>query len=258
MLALALVVLVVEGYFVYRWYDRYYRSDTVPEAASASASAFAGTMPEGMTSEGTMPEGTVPEETAPEEADAVGDVPSKTNDAETAFTHIATDENSRGDYTYLSDPAIDGDPDAVVLVVSSEDAGSAGYGRNVGVWYDFVDRRRWAIFNQDRAAVPAGSTFRVVVPPASESFVHRAEPVNTVGNITYLNDPLTDGRPGAVVSVTQNWNPGGGVGVYNDHPVGVLYDEDVQKWAVYNLDGAPMPEGVAFNLAVSGDGQGTR
>jgi hypothetical protein len=40
------------------------------------------------------------------------------------------------------------------------------------------------------------------------------------------------------------------VGVYNDHPVGVLYDEDSEKWAVRNLDGAPMPAGAAFNVAV--------
>jgi hypothetical protein len=53
------------------------------------------------------------------------------------------------------------------------------------------------------------------------------------------------------VSVTQNWNPGGGRGVYNNHPVGVLYDEGVEKWAVYNRGGAPMPDGAAFNIAVS-------
>ena len=34
---------------------------------------------------------------------------------EAAFVHAATDGNSRGDYTYLSHPRIDGDPDAVVL-----------------------------------------------------------------------------------------------------------------------------------------------
>ena len=54
------------------------------------------------------------------------------------------------------------------------------------------------------------------------------------------------------MSVTQNWNPGGGPGVYNDHPVGLLYDEDVQKWAIENRDGARMPDGAAFNVAVSG------
>ena len=53
------------------------------------------------------------------------------------------------------------------------------------------------------------------------------------------------------MSVTQNWNPGGGGGVYNDHPVGALYDEGSGRWAVRNLDGAPMPAGDAFNVAVT-------
>lgn len=173
---------------------------------------------------------------------------------EVSFVHDATDANSRGDYTYLDDPATNGDPNAVVLAVLSSDRGSAGaaadYGHNIGVWYEPV-ARKWAIFNQDRAAVPAGTTFEVVVPPASTTFIHRAELLNTVGRYTYLDDPLTNGRPDADVEITQNWNPGGGGGIYNDHPVGTVYDEDVQQWAIYNLDGVTIPEGAAFNVAVS-------
>ena len=170
-----------------------------------------------------------------------------------SFAHTATDENSRGDYTYLSDPSINGDPNAIVLVERAPERGSAdegAYDHNIGVWYDFrVDSEKWAIFNQDQAVMPAGAAFRVVLPPASE------------GNITYLDDPLTNGEPDVVLAVTQNWNPGGGVGdygVYNDHPVGFLYDEDVERWAVYNRDDAPMPDGSAFNVAVSGGGDGAR
>jgi hypothetical protein len=92
----------------------------------------------------------------------------------------------------------------------------------------------------------------VTIPPASEKFVHHAELNNAVGNSTYLDDPLTNGNPDAVLSITQNWNPGGSTGVYNNHPTGVLYDKDVKKWAIYNRDDAPMPDGAAFNVAVSG------
>jgi hypothetical protein len=174
---------------------------------------------------------------------------------ETAFTHTATNENSRGDYTYISDPAIDGDPDAIVLVVRStdrQDAKGATYAHNIGVWYEGAHEKRWAIFNQDRAVVPAGTTFEVTVPPASEAFVHFAAPLNTVGDRTYLDNPLTNGEPDAVPAIVQNWNPGGGRGVYNDHPIGVVYDADRKRWAIYNKNGAPIPDGVAFNIAVSG------
>ena len=176
------------------------------------------------------------------------------NAGETAYVHAATDANSRGDYTYLSHPRTNGDPDAVVLAKPSpgrEGDGKVAYGHNIGVWYE-PEKKKWAIFNQDLTAVPAGSAFEVVVPPADRGFVHRAAPPNTVGNATYLDDPLTNGKAEADVSVTPNWNPGGGNGVYNDHPVGVLYDEDVGKWLVYNEDDSRMPEGAAFNVAVSG------
>src|SRR3712207_8294586 len=40
------------------------------------------------------------------------------------------------------------------------------------------------------------------------------------------------------------WEAGG---VNNARPVGVWYDADRERWAIYNQDQAPMPEGVAFN-----------
>jgi hypothetical protein len=172
----------------------------------------------------------------------------------TVFTHTATDANSRDYYTYISDPAIDGDPNVVVLVVPSTDRGNDGdatYDHNIGVWYEGVNEKEWAIYNQDRAAISAGATFEVIIPPASETFVHYAKLDNTEGNSTYLDNPLTNGEPDVVLAVTQDWNPGGGRGVYNDHPIGVLYDADIRKWAICNRGGAPMPDGAAFNIAVS-------
>ncbi len=160
-LVAALLVLVVEGVLLIRYYDRYYGSDDASGTASGTPSGSAPAF------EATMPEETMPEGTAPEQTTATGDVPSDESGAEeTAFAHTTTDENSRGDYTYLSDPAIDGDPDAVVMVSGPTARGSDGgatYGHNVGVWFE-PEARKWAIFNQDRTAVPAGAAFRVVLP----------------------------------------------------------------------------------------------
>lgn len=224
-LAVALVVLVVEGVFVYRWYERYYGNDAAVYSASAGNPAVQDTV-ERAGSKAVRDDG---------EADS----------GETTFAHTATDESSSANSTYLSHPDLDGNPNAVVL------AKAPGYGHNKGVWYDSAGAKRWAIFNQDRAAMSTGTNFEVTIPPDSESFVHRAEPANIYGNVTYLDNPLTNGKPDASLSYTQNWNPGGGAGVYNDHPVGVAYDADVQKWALYNTDGAPIPDGAAFNVAVS-------
>jgi sortase A len=93
-----------------------------------------------------------------------------------------------------------------------------------------------------------------VVPYANgpEKIVHRAESGNLDENSTYLDDPIINGKPGAILSVTQNWNPGGGGGTYNDHPVEARYDTGRHQWAIYNTDGSAMPDGAAFNVAVSG------
>ena len=95
-----------------------------------------------------------------------------------------------------------------------------------------------------------GSSFDVHVLSGG-AFVHRATGENTAEDgATYLNDPLTNANPDAALSVTQNWNPGGVGGTYNDHPVGVRYDAEVRQWVIFNEDGAEVPEGAAFNVTV--------
>jgi uncharacterized membrane protein len=82
------------------------------------------------------------------------------------------------------------------------------------------------------------------------AFVHTSTDDNISANSTYLDHPLLNGNPDAVVYVTQNWNPSGSGGTYNDHPVGVWYDVSRKKWAVFNQDRAEMPRDTSFNVAV--------
>jgi hypothetical protein len=175
-----------------------------------------------------------------------------------SFVHRATDENSRGDYTVVSDPSLNGHPNAVMIATPSPEGGTAeaaSYDRNIGVWYA-GSAHKWAIFNQDRSPIPAGTAFEVVVAEDATGFIHRAGPLNTAGNYTYLDDPLTNGKPDATLSVTQNWNPGGGRGVYNDHLIEAVYDTNLKQWAIVNRDGAAIPRGAAFNVAILADPDG--
>jgi len=231
-------ILVVEEFFVYWFYQNNTASppegDAAGRSASASASASSGAL----------------EATTPGASDGSGGAGPAGPDIESVFVHRATPGNSRGDYTYLSDPAANGDPNAVVLVTATLDQEDRTYDdRNIGVWYE-PEKQKWAIFNQDRAAIPPGTTFNVVVLRSPEDAVHRAAPANTVAYSTYLDHPTANGNPDAVLVVTPNWNPGGGVGIYNDHPVGVRYDPDRRRWAVFNRDNARIPQGAVFNVAV--------
>ena len=48
------------------------------------------------------------------------------NPDKVSFVHRATDENSSGDYTYLSEPTINGDANAIVVVEPTLDRRSRG------------------------------------------------------------------------------------------------------------------------------------
>jgi hypothetical protein len=84
----------------------------------------------------------------------------------------------------------------------------------------------------------------------ADVFVHRATGDTISANSTFIDNPLTNGNPDAVLIVTQNWNPGGGGGTYNDHEIGVWYESEREQWAIFNQDRDPMTEGAAFNVAV--------
>ena len=66
----------------------------------------------------------------------------------------------------------------------------------------------------------------------------------------YLSHFSLDGRPLASFHITSNWNPPGEPGVYNDHPVGVVYDATAGQWAIENVDDAPIPAGASFNILI--------
>src|ERR671920_451286 len=82
------------------------------------------------------------------------------------------------------------------------------------------------------------------------AFVHYATPENISANTTYLDNPHTNDDRDAILYVTQNWNPGGGAGTYNDHPIGVWYNDPHHRWEVFNQDRGAMPEGASFNVVV--------
>jgi hypothetical protein len=70
---------------------------------------------------------------------------------------------------------------------------------------------------------------------------------------TYVEHELTNDNPNAILFVTHNWNPLGmpsDQGQFNNHPIGVWYDEGAQRWAIFNEDEAAMSDGLAFNVSV--------
>ena len=204
MLLLTILVLAIEGYFVYLFYQNPQNfpvlGNGVREAASATAEDIAAD-------------------------DAAGEETSSRTSVTTVIRQ-ATSANTVDNSTYIDHPLIN-NPNAVILVTQVRDQGKgAGDIHPIGVCYDANCGGKWAIFNQDLAAMQKGATFNVVFSegPGGATLVHRATSSNTVDNNTYIDHPLTNNNLDAVLSVTPNWNPGGGASIYNVHPGGIWYD----------------------------------
>lgn len=85
----------------------------------------------------------------------------------TTFVHIATDSNIVDNYTDIDHPSTNKRPGALVLVTPNwSPVGKSNIYNNhsVGVWYH---HEKWSIFNQDKATMPKGAAFNVMVTEQS-------------------------------------------------------------------------------------------
>jgi len=82
--------------------------------------------------------------------------------------------------------------------------------------------------------MPENAAFNILIPPTdSAAFTHVATAGNSDQWVTYINHPLLNGNPDAIALATQNWNPGNGGEIYNDHHIGIWYDTVEQKWSIF-------------------------
>ena len=137
---------------------------------------------------------------------------------------------------------------AVILLVEGFFLYQLSQDRNVTT--DAGDGRVAQQYTSQTGSPERSSAGQGATDSAGLAYIHRATPENTSENSTYLDNPRLNGNPDAVITVTQNWNPDSGNGVYNDHLIGVWYDPDAGQWAIFNQDRAAMPEGAAFNVSV--------
>jgi hypothetical protein len=80
-------------------------------------------------------------------------------------------------------------------------------------------------------------------------FTHQTTVANVIGNKTYINNPVCNGQPNAILIITENWHASNNVG--NSKVVGVYYDAGVGEWTIFVDDGTAMPVGVAYNVMVT-------
>jgi len=97
------------------------------------------------------------------------------------------------------------------------------------------------------AATPAHAQVRTPARVTSSHFLQTVTSGNVVGDSTVINSPATNGKPNAVLFVSQNTT----AGFLDNHPIGVSYASGV--WSIFNEDLTTMPIGAQFFvLAFSG------
>ncbi len=170
------------------------------------------------------------------------------------YIHVATADNTRGDWTYLNAPWLNDNPAALIMVTPVEIVDSTIYQpvrpqHVVGVWYDNTVKL-WGIFNEDQAAMQVNSTFDVdpIAKVGTNDLLQTATTTNRGGNWTEIDSPLTNGYPGLGLVVTPNYNPGGVGTSHDSHPLGVIYSAG--HWLIYHEDQTSIPVGTTYNVHV--------
>jgi hypothetical protein len=78
------------------------------------------------------------------------------------FVHVATAGNINGNYTDIDNPYSNGDSTAILIVTPNWSVSFIYDIHPIGVFYD-TGNNKWAIFNQDSAAMPVNAVFNVLV-----------------------------------------------------------------------------------------------
>ena len=161
------------------------------------------------------------------------------------FRSQADSGNADFNVYYLDHPALNGINDARVLATPHRQADTFSNQNPFGVWYS-SSNFQWSVFNQNFASMPLGAAYNHFVPASGfGNFLH----VNSGGiePETVLTNAAVAGQNDAVIVVTQNWNPAGAPGIYNNSRIAIA-GSGSSGWRIVNTSGASMPDGAAFNV----------
>jgi hypothetical protein len=152
------------------------------------------------------------------------------------------------DTPLLDDPASNADYDMWVTPNWNPNGQlSAPYNNHpIGVWYNDV-LRRWAIVNQDGAAMAVGLSFNVAFAYSIPyGFCHPMTTDNTTDDYSVIDNATLNGNAAAVIILTHYAWGGAIPGAVDNHNVGVAYDSGTARWRIYTEDGSVMPTGQTY------------
>lgn len=168
-----------------------------------------------------------------------------------AEVHLATAENSQSNITII--PESISRPFSSVMVQSIVEGFPlpSWTPNHLGVYTTSSAPLRTVIFSQNQQSIAPPRRFFVLDSNRHQTLNHTADAMNISNNVTYLDWAPLNGNILAKPVVTQRAIPSGGV--VNNHPIGVWYDAFNARWAIFNADQAPMPQGALFDVTLPED-----
>ena len=153
----------------------------------------------------------------------------------------------------LNDPAINGDPNAVIVYATYYNPNNVYNNNNYGFWYN-ASTDRWHIYNEETTTnIPNGAVFTLLIDEGTggaTAFSHTTTAGNTSSNYTTIDHPSLNGKPDAYPVVSHNWGASGDPSnIIMDNTIGVWYNGS--NWTIYTEDISVMPEDVKFNIYVA-------
>lgn len=163
-------------------------------------------------------------------------------DATFTFTTSAT--NISGSRATIVHPALDNNPDAVIIA-----AQNGGASHPTGVWYL---GGKWHIVNRDQEYMAAGTNFQIMVwtKPDATHFVHIVDVIKNLKNgVSYIDHPALNGHPNASFYHTQST-----AGFGNSASTLPKYDYTLKQWYLTTIEGKPMLNLNRYNIAIINSG----
>jgi len=123
------------------------------------------------------------------------------------LVHTVDGNNTSNQWTYLNDPDLNNNPDAIIFITQVWNPGGTANGvynnHNVGVQYK--SNNRWCIYNEDGANLPLGASFNVIffknnsigideVSLSTENVKVFPNPATSGNNISVLLDENVNGN----------------------------------------------------------------
>ncbi len=154
------------------------------------------------------------------------------------FNHVSTSTNH---VTVMNNSALNNLPDLDDLQVTSN---ANPNGTVSGIYNNdneglFYGAGTWRVFNENFVNLVEGASFNITkYASVSNTFTHTAA---STSSGTVINKSGLNLNPEKILQVSQHWT-----GVYNPHPFGILYFDEV--WFIVNLDLSDIPMNASFNV----------